>query len=137
MCNCRWKVLLLLHLLGHSSDEEVGVQVQAVRAAGTLALDVRLVVHAEHGVSPVASHHQLMPAALTDLHFADHRPCARTRVEPEEKANTNFIPGYSQTSYQITALEEFVFHTVCWLFIEAPNDEKKSAHVAQRNRGMK
>lgn len=69
------RILLLLHVLGHSPNEQVGVEVEAVCAARTLALDVRLVVHAEHGVAPVASHHQLMPAALVDWHFADHRAC--------------------------------------------------------------
>lgn len=84
MCNWSEKVLLLLHFLGHSSNEQVGVEVEAVCAVWTLAHDVRLVVHAEHGAAPVACHHQLMPAALIDLYFADHCPCPRTCVEPEK-----------------------------------------------------
>lgn len=74
----------MLHVLLHASNEEVGVEVEAIGAAWTLALDVRFVVHAEHGVPAVASHHQLMPAALTDLHFADHCSCAGASVEPEK-----------------------------------------------------
>lgn len=74
----------MLHVLLHSSDEEVGVQVEAVGAAWTLALHVLLVVHAEHGVPAIAGHHQLMPAALTDWHLADHRSRAGAGVEPEQ-----------------------------------------------------
>lgn len=74
----------MLHFLGHSSNEEVGVKVKAICAARTLTLNVRLVVHTEHGVSAIASHYQLMPAALIDLHFAHHCSCARPRVEPDK-----------------------------------------------------
>lgn len=73
----------MLDVLRHSSDEQVGVEVEAICAPWALTLDVWLAVHAEHGVSAVASHHQLMPAALTDLNFAEGRACARTCVEPE------------------------------------------------------
>lgn len=65
------KFLLLLDVLGHSSDEQVGVKVEAVSTARTLAFDVWLIVHTEHGVTPIASHYQLMPAALLDQYVAD------------------------------------------------------------------
>lgn len=84
-------VLLSLHVLSHSSNEQVGVEVEAVCAARTLALDVRLVVHAEHGVAAVACHHQLMPAALIDLYFADQGACARTCVEPDKRRHTKYV----------------------------------------------
>lgn len=70
------KVLRVSHFSRHSPDEEVSVEVEAVCATRALALDVRLIIHTEHCVASVASHHQLMPAALFDLYFADECACS-------------------------------------------------------------
>lgn len=78
--------LLLLHFFRHPSNEQIGVQVEAVSSTRTLALDVRLVVHTEHGETPIAGHHQLMPAALSDFNVADHDARARTCVESDKDA---------------------------------------------------
>lgn len=97
------RVLLLLHFHRDSSNEQVGIQVEALGTTRTLALHVGLIVHAEHGVAPVARHHQLMPAALGDLHFADHCFCARARVEPEEVEYImldTFLPPLSTLSHK-------------------------------------
>lgn len=77
------EILLLHDVVGHSSDEQVGVEVEAVRPLRALALDLRLVVHAQHAVAPVAGHDQLVPATPLDWHRADHRSRARARVEPD------------------------------------------------------
>lgn len=87
----KWRVVLVLHVLLHSSDEEVGVEVEAVGATWTLALHVLLVVNAQHGVPAIAGHHQLMPAALTDLHLADHRSRAGASVEPEQMGRQHVL----------------------------------------------
>lgn len=76
----RWKhkqkVLHVLQFRRHSANEEVCVKIEAVRAAWTLTLHVWLVVHTEHRAASIASHHQLMPAALIDLYFAHKRTCS-------------------------------------------------------------
>lgn len=68
--------LLLLEVICHPSDEQRGVQVEAVCPMGTFALDVRLAIHAEHADPPAACHHQLVPATLADLDFTDHGACS-------------------------------------------------------------
>lgn len=83
----------------NAADEQVGVEVEAVGAARALALHVRLVVHAEHGVASVASHHQLMPAAVLDLHLAGHRARSRACVEPAERGHNSQINVVAQISF--------------------------------------
>lgn len=78
------EILLGRQLPRHASDEQLGVEVEAVRAPWSLALDVCLVVNAEHGVAAVAHHYDLMPVTRADLNFAEQRSRPRSRVEPEE-----------------------------------------------------
>lgn len=84
MHNYKQKILHILHFSRHTANKQVGVEVEAICAVRTLALNVRLIVHPEHSVATGPRHHQLMPTALTDLYFTDQGTCSRTRVEPEE-----------------------------------------------------
>lgn len=121
MYKCQWEFLLLLNFLGHSSNEEVSVQVEAFSALGALAFDVWLIVYTQHGISAIACHHQLMPAALADLHLADHSPCAGAGVEPERNDREKLLDVHSCKFIKYLLL--------CWCFfhaIKGINDFSKS-----------
>lgn len=87
-----------------AADEEVCVQVEAVGAARALALHVRLAVHAQHGVAPVARHHQLVPAAVLHLHRAGYRARPRACVEPARRGDHRSITKQNTTQTIILAL---------------------------------
>ena len=101
----------LQQLVRHAPNEEVGVEVEAVGAGGALSLDVRLVVHAQHGVTPVPRHHQLVPAARLHAHLTDQRACAGACVEPAERERENTItPAQAMSAYNeyIQSVHEYI-----------------------------
>lgn len=65
-----------------SSNKEIRVEIQPIRAAGALTIDMWLPVHGEHAVPSIAVDNQLVPSARLDRHSAGDDACPRARVEP-------------------------------------------------------
>lgn len=65
-------LLLWYHVFKHSSDEKVCVQVESICSWGTLSFNVRLIVHAQHGITPVTRYYELMPATRSNQDLTDH-----------------------------------------------------------------
>lgn len=55
-------LLLYCHVFRHSSDEKICVQVESICSWGTLSFNHRLIVHAQHGITPITHNYELMPA---------------------------------------------------------------------------